>query len=222
MIENFPMFLPFTNERTYSVLGYIGEVDEYKDNKGYIDKETGKIYICSKDKEPAHNDVPILRVSEDSIEKVDVNSTQTIEAFSVDRLYSLSYDNIIETTAEDEVLYNAEELADMNAASSVYIPIINEDDDPLKKIVKKIIIEKGIDINRLKHKMPKKYGLTNMKSALIGKTKMSIANFNMWCELLGVDYEITINDNGSDKIDPLKLTLHYLSYRDRIEEIGNN
>ena len=46
MKKEFPMFLSFNNDRTYSIQGYIGEVDEYKDNKGYIDSNTGKIYIC--------------------------------------------------------------------------------------------------------------------------------------------------------------------------------
>lgn len=220
MSLNFPMYLPFKGERTYSVVGYIGEVETYKDNKGYIDKKSGNIYICSKDEKPIHNDVPILFIdkSDKVINKKDVLNPQIQSVFKETSLYDLSVKHIADTTDENEELYNEEALADMNAATSVFIPTINEEDDPLKKLIKQVIISKKIDINRLKHKMPQKYGLTNMKSALVGKTKMSISNFNVWCELLGVNYEVIMSDNGSDNVDPLKSVIHYTNDTNQIIE----
>ena len=218
--RNFPLYLPY-KDRTYSIFGYIGEVDEYKDNKGYIDKKTGRIFICSKDNPPYHSDVPILYVNKDgTLTKKDVNAPQIQEVFRDAYLYDLSYQSIVDTTKEDEQLYNEEALADINAATSVFVPTINDDDDPLKKIIKQTIISKKIDINRLKHKMPQKYGLTNMKSALIGKTKMSITNFNIWCELLGVTYEVAIYDNGTDSQNPLHKAIHFRSDTNRLEELN--
>ena len=217
--RTFPLYLPFKGDRTYSVLGYIGHVDEYIDNKGYIDETNGKIYICSKNKPPVHDDTPVIFVNDDGTYRLkDVNAPQILEVFREAYLYDLSIPTILNTTKENEVLYNAEALADMNAATTVFIPTINEDDDPLKKIVKQLIISKKIDINRLKHKLPEKYGLTNMKSALIGKTKMSINNFNMWFELLGATYEITVSDNGTDAQNPLIKNIHYFSGTDRLTE----
>lgn len=217
--RNFPLYLPFRGDRTYSILGYIGQVDTYIDNKGYIDESTGKIYICSKDKPPVHDDTPVIYVKDDGTYTLkDVNAPQVAEVFRDAYLYDLSMPTILNTTKEHEVLYNAEALADMNAATTVFIPTINETDDPLKKIVKQLIISKKIDINRLKHKLPEKYGLTNMKSALIGKTKMSINNFNMWFELLGATYEITVSDNGTDAQNPLIGQIRYSSDTNRLVE----
>ncbi len=217
--RNFPLYLPFRGDRTYSILGYIGQVDTYIDNKGYIDEPTGKIYICSKDKPPVHDDTPVIYVKDDGTYTLkDVNAPQVAEVFRDAYLYDLSMPTILNTTKEHEVLYNAEALADMNAATTVFIPTINETDDPLKKIVKQLIISKKIDINRLKHKLPEKYGLTNMKSALIGKTKMSINNFNMWFELLGATYEITVTDNGTDTQNPLIGQIRYSSDTNRLVE----
>lgn len=213
----FPQYLPF-KDRTYAIQGYIGQVEEYKDNKGYVKPETNDIYICAKDNEPVHLDVPIMMVSQDgSIDFIEPLMGRDPE-FTVDNMYDLSYKNITETTPEDAVLYNEEAIQDMNAATTVFTPIINEDDDALKKIIKQTIIDKHIDLNRLKHKMPQKYGLTNMKQALVNKTKMSITNFNIWCELLGVTYEIIITDNGSDTIDPLNKCIHYTSNDCRLTE----
>ena len=202
---DFPAYLPFKGERTYSIVGYIQDGIDYQDNKGYIDEKSGKIYICSRFNAPCHLDVPILYVNEDGSinKKKEVLSPQTKEIFRKEYLYKLDVNGIINNTGENEELYNEEALADMNAATSVFVPIINENDDPLKKLIKQAIIDKKIDINRLKHKMPQKYGLTNMKSALIGKTKMSISNFNIWCELLGISYYIELGNNGTDNINPL-------------------
>lgn len=219
-MSNFPKYLAF-KERTYAIHGYIGEVDEYIDNKGYVDKDD-RIYICSNNKEPMHDDVPILKIDKDgNTEKIDVINPMTKEVFVLSNAYDLSMNNIIDNTTGDEVLYNEEALRDMNAATSIFVPQINEDDDSLKKLIKQTIISKQIDINRLKHKMPQKYGLTNMKSALVGKTKMSIQNFNIWCELLGVDFEFIITDNGSDTQNPLFTNIHYVSNTNKIIETRN-
>ena len=88
-----------------------------------------------------------------------------------------------------------------------------------QKIVKTTIIEKGIDINRLKGKTDEKYILPNMKAALQNKTKMSVVYFMCWMNLLGCDFEVTILDSGEDKNDPLKVPLVYQSYRDGISNL---
>ena len=213
----FPRYLPFKTDRTYSVLGYIGK-SEYKDNKGYLDESTGKIYICSKDNPPVHNDVPIIYVHEDGTYTLhEVAAPHIKEVFREAYLHDLSFTHIIETTDPEEQLYNEEALTDINAATSRFVPTINDTDDPLKKIVKQSIISKGIDINRLKHKMPQKYGLTNMKSALIGTTKMSITNFIIWCELLCLEFEFSVIDNGKDNQNPLQKPITYTSERNRME-----
>ena len=219
----FPSYLPF-KKRTYAIVNFIEDTEEFKDNKGYIEKETGNIYICSKEYDPLHKDVPILYVNDDNTyTKKDSSNSETHDLFNINNmknnLYNLSIENIIENTSEDDELYNEQALADMNAATAIFVPIINENDDPLKKLVKQTIISKEIDINRLKHKMPQKYGITNMKSALVGKTKMSISNFMIWCELLSVDYDVIISDNGTDNINPLKEDIYYSSHGSDIKTI---
>lgn len=217
--RNFPLYLPY-KDRTYAIEGYLGEADVYKDNKGYIERKTGRIFICSKDKPPVHTDVPIVYINDDGSYTIkDANAPNVLEVFRDAYLHDLSFQTIINETGENEQLYNEEALADINAATSVFIPTINDDDDPLKKIVKQAIISKKIDINRLKHRMPQKYGLTNMKSALIGKTKMSITNFNIWCELLGITYEIIMSDNGTDTQTPLKRPIYFCSETNRLQEL---
>lgn len=215
-------FLLYKKNRNYSIFGYIGEVDEYIDNKGYIDKDSGRIFICSNKNKPYHYDVPILRIT-DTIERIDSNLPDVNEYFNEKNCVYLSLKNIIDKSASitDDELYDEKALTDMNAATSIFVPVINPEDDGLKKIIKQTIISKNIDINRLKCKMPQKYGITNLRSALVGKTKMSISSFNIWCELLGVNYTVTVEDNGSDNISPLKTPLEYKNIRDTVIELND-
>lgn len=215
----YPKYLTY-KDRTYSVMDDIQLTNEFKDNKGYVDRKTNKIYICAKNNPPKNLDVPILKVDPESGEKtmIPAPEEEVNNYFITKNLAAVTFANIVDGTNPDDVLYDEEALVDMNAATSLFTPIMDtEKDDPLKQIIKKTILDKKIDINRLKHRLPQKYGLTNLKSALIGKTKMSITNFNIWCELLGIDYEICITDNGSDTENPLEKDIVYTSSNNHIE-----
>lgn len=196
----FPRYLHYGDDNMLTILGYLGNVATFVDNRGYVDKDTDKVYVYN----PKNKHVPYIIVSDDGeVTKVDTDLKVYDEYFRLSNSYENSIYTILSTTPKDAVLYDEEALADMNAATSVFVPEIQPDDDPLKKIIKSAIIKKGIDINRLKCKLPEKYALTNLKSALIGKTKMSISVFQTWCGLLELDFTFTVSDNGNDGINPL-------------------
>ena len=211
-----------TNERCVNVIGVIKKDDDiakgiYQDGKGYIDDD-GNIWIyCGEGKPKNQNEYPYFWITDG---KLDFSSPSklTRDIFKVDNLTDLSSVNIIDTTIAGKPLFNEREIEDMNASSSFFVPTIYESDDFLKKIVKTVIIEKGIDINRLKVKTGEKYVLANMISALKNSTKMSVIYFAHWMELLGCDFDITIKDNGEDQ-DPLENNLIYQSRRDLVSEI---
>ena len=196
----FPRYLHYGDDNMLTILGYLGNVTTFVDNRGYVDKDTDKVYVYN----PKNKHVPYIIVSDDGeVTKVDTDLKVYDDYFKLSNSYENSIYTILSTTPKDAVLYDEEALADMNAATSVFVPEIQPDDDPLKKIIKSAIINKGIDINRLKCKLPEKYALTNLKSALIGKTKMSISVFQTWCGLLELDFTFTVSDNGNDSINPL-------------------
>lgn len=159
----FPQYIN-TNERTVSVNGVMKEKDskeDYENGKGYInDKDEIWIFM---DKEPAKNIVnayPYFWFNKKNEKEYSEPSELMRSIFRIESLQDISVLNIINNTDPNEQLYNEAEILDINASANFYIPIINKDDDFLKKIVKLIIIEKGIDINRLKSKteMPKCVG----------------------------------------------------------------
>lgn len=215
-------FLFYNNDRVYAIKDFIDNVKDYHDfidNKGYIQKESGDIYICSLTDTPKHNDIPLMFVypEENKIEFREPRKPGVKEIFNAKNITDLSQEKIINNTNKNEKLYNEEMLADMNAASTVYIPVINETDDNLKKIIKQTILSKGIDITVLKHKFVNSYEFTNLKTALEKSTKMSITNFNLWCEALEVNYTITITDNGKDERSPLSNDIVYTSSDNKLK-----
>lgn len=230
----FPQYLTF-NDYVFTILGYIDDFNEFAEGKGYIEKESGKIAIYKKD---VTNDADDNKELEKIARKLEYPvltkvvrqkgfKTHTIltptknsvdEIFNIKQLEDLSTENIINNSHEDDVLYDEAALNDMNSSNGRFVPIINDDDDFLKKIVKSVIIAKGIDIKRLQHKFPEKHGLSNLKSVLVNKTKMSTLNFSIWQELLGFDFNVVITDNGKDNIDPLKKDVIFNSTTGRCEE----
>ena len=235
-----------TSARTVSVIGIsdgnpAGTTTgaKYKPGKGYMfdkdsipgQKKVEGVWIYCTEK-PLHPNTypyfwPVTEETTLDIEGVPTSTTITklkfsdpsdsiLEAFSIKNLQDMSMVNIIDSTVEGEVLFDEQELNDINAASNFYVPIIYESDDFLKRIVKSVIIEKGININKLKSKTEEKYILPNMKAALMNKTKMSVLYFAYWMELLGCDFEITIRDDGTIPTDKLKHPLSYSSYTGHI------
>ena len=196
--------------------------ETYTDQKGYIDQD-GFIWIYSASGKPfAANAYPYFWFDEKISNFKFSDPPEDIKnKFSVANLSKMAIEAIIQNTEDNEVLFNEEEIADVNAGADVFVPCIKESDDFLKKIIKKVILDKNIDINRLKVKVDQKYQLPNMKAALKNDTKMSTNYYQTWTNLLDVDFQIIITDNGEDKQNPLRWTLIYDSYHDKVGQLIN-
>ena len=222
----FPLYIN-TSDKSTSVVGVITDTSQtYIDGKGYLkdsdkkddnynkdndnddnkdnDNKKVEVWIFCKKKPPkvSRNSYPFFWI-EDGEFKFSNPSEFMKDIYTTDNLRDLSLVNIINKTIPGEQLYNEQEILDINAASSTFTPRIEKDDDFLKKIVKVIINEKKIDINKLKSRVDLPYVLPNMRTALANKTKMSVVYFLSWMELLGCSFEIIVKDNGEDKENPL-------------------
>ena len=209
-------------ERTVTVVGEVKrksmkkETGVFLDNKGYVD-EDGIVWIYRGGGKPKHNKnlYPYFWL-EDGYKVFSNPSKFVKEQFNSSNIRTIDLNNIIEESKNRDVNYNEKAISDMKNASSLYVPLMMEYDDFLKKVVKNAIIAKEIDISRLKFKMDAKYILPNMKAALDNKTKMSVNYFINWMELLGLDFTLQIIDNGTDTLDPLHESLIYVSWRDKV------
>jgi len=124
--------------------------------------------------------------------------------YSISNLIELNLDKIFsDVDANEDNFVLPDDIEVINNNSEAYVPTIKDNDDFLKYIVKKIIIDKKINLKNYKGKFTNQYALNNMQSGLKKDTKMTVTNFKIWCEILDVDWEIIISDNGNDKLNPL-------------------
>lgn len=219
----FPQYIN-TNEKSVSINGFMQKNDkpeDYLEGKGYIRSDDSIWIFCEKaPRKETVNSMPFFWF-EDGVKKFSNPSALTKNIYNISSMQDYSVVSVIDNTVLGEKLYNEEEILDINASSNFYVPIINKDDDFLKKVVKTIIIEKGINVRRLKSKTELPYILPNMITALNNKTKMSTTYFACWMELLGCSFDIVIRDNGEDTVNPLNNPHLYDNDKDTMSVVIN-
>lgn len=90
-------------------------------------------------------------------------------------------------------------------STKLFQPTISEQDDILKLVAKKAIIEKNIDLDRYKDRFTNKNELFNFKQVIRGDNKLSIRIFNRGMEALNLKYTIIIEERTDNDIVGQKL-----------------
>jgi len=130
------------------------------------------------------------------------------DKFSIDNINELSANSIFDTVEENiDNFIQPSDIEIINNNSETFTPTIRPEDDFLKYIVKKAILNKKINLKNYKDRFTNEYALNNMKSGLNKSTKMTVPNFVKWCEILGLDWEMVVKDNGDDKVNPMTETI---------------
>ena len=155
---------------------------------------------------------------------IDPKTDEEKNMFSEDNIVELNPDMIYKTIKENSDNYiSEEELEAINNSTDIYRPIIRPEDDILKKAAKLIILEKRINPKNYENKTESKWEMSNLKTALNKSANLTFKNFLKILEICGCDFQITISDNGTDRIRPLKkpitLTLSEEKYS-KVEEGG--
>lgn len=91
------------------------------------------------------------------------------------------------------------------SGGDVLMPDINEGDDPFMIAIKTVLRNRGnVIISRYRDKFTEKHAIDNLRTTVLGATQnMSIDRFLTWCDILSIDWEITLVDNGTDAEHPL-------------------
>jgi hypothetical protein len=187
------------------------EVELYSPGKklkkgfGYIKGNYVYIYRGKKEKFKK-NDLPpgVYLNKNGEYEFIKPENKQEKEAYHTDNIIELDVENIFKDIAENkENFIDPEDIEIINNNSDAWVPTIREDDDFLKYIIKKVIIDKKVNLKNYRGKFTNQYALNNMKSGLNKDTKMTVTNFKIWCEILGIKWTMFIEDDGTDRMNPL-------------------
>lgn len=109
----------------------------------------------------------------------------------------------------------------VTSPDGVFTPELKSTDDALTRIMKKMITHKRLVPSEYRPTMSKEYSFDNMRSALAGATvNMTITKFLAWCNLLDLEWEFVVYDNGLDKINPLNDVIEISTNKDIKCECG--
>lgn len=191
---------------------------EYEAGRGYIDAEGKYVWIYKPMKPLGANELPYVWAEDIDSEHwhfvYSEPSPYMLDKYSYDNIVVLSSERINDIVNNEKPTFDEDEIMAIYASSSKFTPIVNEDDDGLKKLIKSYILKSGVNINAYKPKLAENYSLSNMKAALVNKTKMSMKYFNMWNEMFDTKYVIFMEDNKGN-------IMKYDSTTDKCESCNN-
>lgn len=215
----FPQYIS-GKDKTVTVCGCIEKDGKFTDGKGYIDDD-GQIWIFVGSKPKITNVYPYFWFNDNNEIEYSKPNKKVLSDYNISNLKDLSLIKIIDNTVAGEVLLDDDALVQINSGTAFYTPTLKASDDFLKKMVKSVIIAKGIDINGLKSQTDQKYVLANMRSALENSTKMSVKYFLCWMELLDCDFQVVINNNDTTPSSPMNEVV-FTSANDTVEVSKKN
>lgn len=97
---------------------------------------------------------------------------------------------------------------------------LTEGEDPLKRIIKVCVIKKHMSLADYKHKGSTPHLINNMRSALRRSSRMMFPYFVYWCEVLGVDYILTLKNPKDGYV--VRADVNYKSSEYMNHEVYNN
>lgn len=167
-----PMVAYLDGDYYYLFKGKVPENGKIEEPGIYIDRQTNE---------------PLLAVPSTDEEKKKYSYN--------DKICSTSANEIIDKINRKEV-----EVFIMPESSKAFCPEITEDDDILKRLMKKIIIDKGIDIDRFKTRFVDKNALFNFKQVLKGNNRLSMLLFDRGIEAFNLKYTIIVTEGPGSPI----------------------
>lgn len=167
-----PMVAYLDGDYYYLFKGKVPENEKIEEPGIYIDRQTNE---------------PLLAVPSTNEEKKKYTYN--------DKICSTSANEIINKINRKEV-----EVFIMPESSKAFCPEITEDDDILKRLMKQIIIDKGIDIDRYKSRFVDKNALFNFKQVLKGNNRLSMLLFDRGIEAFNLKYTIIVSEGPGSPI----------------------
>lgn len=179
---------PFVDGRAYIIGHYVyvcrgplSEAPSIKQIGLYTDGDKYELIHPRNDREKE-------KYSSSSIKEINLNIESMMKEIITDMSNFIDNDDV-------EILNSNKEVSEFQ---------VHENDDFLKKVIKQAITSKEINLKNYATKLPNKHDLGNMISILTKDTKMSVVNFKRFTEMLGLRWELTLEDDGTDRLAPLK------------------
>ena len=182
-----------TDDEIFSIRLYDEDLTEFEKGVAYLKDMYYYIYRGEMEKDCKDDLYPAPGIYKDPKD----NSTYRIDPYTPDDKKKYSMDGKISSLDSEkiiEMVNSREEILITIPESTKSIPIINKNDDILKRLIKEALIEKGIDLDNYKNRFVNKNSLFNFYSNIRGQNRLSMLLFDRGVEALNLKYTIIIED----------------------------
>lgn len=174
------------------------EIKEFDPNVAYLKGDYFYIYRGHlRDKDPTP-DVPGIYFDDKE------NRVVLFEPSTDEEKLQYTYNDKISSNTASEIIdkINRKEVEVFVLPESMksFCPQITETDDILKRLMKQLIIEKGIDLDRFKYRFLDKNALFNFKQVIKGDNRLSMLLFDRGIEAFNLKYTIIVEEAPGDTI----------------------
>lgn len=194
-----------TDDEIFKIKLYDEKAKEYEKGIAYLDNEffyTYKGKITEEEMQSmARHSTPMevgIYFNEDKKEffLVEPRTDEEKDQFKFEgKISSIDPDRIIEMINTKEMI-----LVPIPESSKLFIPVLKNDDDILKRLIKRALIAKNVDIDQHRDRFPNKNSLFNLKQVIKSDNTLSILLFDRACEALNLKYTITLEDSNKDSV----------------------
>lgn len=196
-----------TDDAVYSIelLGDLTDDMEFNDETAYVDNNIFYLFRGISKKIEKDTLKPGIYQNKNGSPKyfiVDPITDEDKALYDVStHVVSLVAKSIIDTANTKEELLIA-----IPESTKVFQPVLLDTDDILKRVLKTVLLEKNVDLDRYKDRFRNKNELFNLKQVIRGKNKVSILIFDRGCDALNVKYTIKVEERSDDDVVGTKLT----------------
>ena len=181
-----------------SIISVDGEIIEILDAQkdglvkgfGYINADDNMVYIYAGKIKKNLDVKPGCVYKDKGGELKFIKHTEEIhDKFKLENVVRFSRDDLLNGINNDEDFKSIDPRV-LEQSDNYFAPIIKEEDDILKRIIKRALLEKKINPRDMREKFKNDYDVTNMKSALTKSAPLSIKYFIKWVEVLDLSVKI--------------------------------
>ena len=187
-------------------------VNDLVPGTGYIDDTSGKIYIYY-DKPNKDLLIPwfTCKETEDNGLKFAFSSRSseaTRKAFTINELYNQNQDYLLRSVESNKPIYDDKMQEELMKNRSTYTTVIKDSDDFLKKVIKKCLMESGVNPRSFDKYAEKSWTIPNIIQVLGNDTKLSTKFFLELMGYGGWEFRV-IARNGKNCKDPIPGNIVY-------------
>lgn len=164
-----------------------------KCKKGFAYIKGKYVYPFMGEPNDEKNKVGVYYTEENGYKFIRPLNKKKADKYHIQNIYEINTDSI-NTIIKHEGVSDLDLDVILGETNDVFTPKISDQDNAMQRLIKEALELKQVDIKNYLGRFRDAGDLSNYKRALLHHGKMSLEKFIKWCNVLDLDYKITISD----------------------------